>query len=147
MNVFSSAHRKRTTAFVVLLVCVFSVAAGIVNACVLDAHRAPAGHTAKAATSDTVAPSLATSHSGAILGHGDDSDSSDAPCQKVCENNAQALPKLQSGMDQNVLAQMPPPDVFWTLAAQAVWPADLVDSMPSATREVPIRVRFVRLAL
>ena len=147
MNVFSTAHRRRTTAFVVLLLWVFSVAAGIVNACVLDAHQAPAGRAADVAAGDAVVPSLVATHGRAILEHGDDLDGSGAPCLKVCESNSQALPKLQSVMDQGVLAQMPPPTVFWTLAAQAVLPADWVDRMPPATRVVPIRVRLVRLAL
>lgn len=147
MNAFSTTRRKRTAAFVVLLLWVFSVAAGIVNACVLDAHEAPTGRTAEAPASATVAASLVASHGRAILDHGDDLDESGAACLKVCEGNSQALPKMQSGMHQSVLAQMPPPSVFWTLAAQAVWPADWVESMPPAARTVPIRVRLVRLAL
>lgn len=147
MNVFSTTHRKRTTAFVVLLLWVFSVAAGIVNACALDAPRASAGHANEAPASVGAAHAWVASHDRAILGNGDDPDGFGAPCLRVCEDSAQALPKLQSGMDQNAPAQMPPPSVFWTVAAQAVWPADWVDRMPPATRAVPIRVRLVRLAL
>lgn len=148
MNVFSTAHRKRTTAFVVLLLWMFSVAAGIVNACVLDGPYAAAGHVGEASARATGTPSWVTSHSGAILGLGVDSDRSEAPCLKVCENSSQALPKLQSGIGHDVLAQMPPPPpVSWSVAAQVVLTADWVDRMPPATRAVPIRIRLARLAL
>ena len=147
MNVFTTTRRNRATAFVVLLLWAFSVAAGIVNACVLDAPQGHTGRAAEAAASATEVPSFAATHGRAILAHGDDSEDAAAPCLKVCESNSQALPKLHSGMDQSVLAQMPPPAVFWTVAAQAVLPPDWGDGMPPATRTVPIRVRLVRLAL
>ena len=147
MNVFSTAHRRRTTAFVVLLLWVFSVAAGIVNACVLDAPRASTGHTNEAPASVAVVLSLVASHDRAILGSGDDSDGSGAPCLKICDNNSKSLPKPQSATDQIDLTQMPPPSAFWPVAEQTVLVTDQFGRMPPPASAVPIRTHLARLAL
>ena len=148
MNVFSTAPaRNRTTAFVVLILWMFTVGAGIVNACMLDARQAYTANSVESLTKVTAAHSMVASHGRALPDHVDDSDRSGLQCLKVCDNSVQTPPKLQSGIDQTPAAQMPPPSAFWPALAPAVVVSDGLDEVLPIARAVPIRIRFARLAL
>lgn len=147
MNVLLTAYRKRACAVVVLLLWTLTVATGIVNACVLDARQAQKANYVESLNTDTAAPLSVGSHAGVLGQHGDNSDGSGAPCLKVCDDSSQSLPKPQSGIDQNDLAQMPPPSAFWARAAQAVLVTDQVGRLPPPASVIPIRTHLGRLAL
>ncbi len=131
MNRFSFTRAKRNTAFVVLLVWLFALAAGVANACLLDGPGFPS-HAAAAESSGTGDEAL---------------HSSDAPCLKVCDDGSKSLPKPQSGLDPANPGPAPLMVIVWTTAIPGVLASGLMADMPNRLPELPIRVRYPRLAL
>ena len=147
MKLFSSAFAKRRTAFLVLLVWVFALASGVANACLLEV-RGTHGHLTDAAGPKAVVTlKVSAGHAGAIVGHDDDADASRAPCLKACEDVAQSLPKQDSQTARADPGPAPLVLVLWTAATPAQIPFRQADPVQPHAPELPVRVRYSRLAL
>ena len=131
MKRFSYVQRKRNTAFMMLLLWLFAVSSGIVNACALEPHG----------TAVTVG------YAATLVGHDGTLDASMAPCPKVCDDSSQALIKLQAFFDLADSGPALPESMLWAAAMQVVLAHRHTDSSPTATSEPPVRVRYSRLAL
>lgn len=147
MKLFSNTCVKRNTALMVLLVWLFALASGVANACLLEA-RETHSHTATAVSSEVA------EHAFVILpGHaGDVADLADelhfrAPCLKVCDEGTRSYPK----QDLTVAQSDPGPAllvlVLWGKVAPVVPMLNQMNYEPPATPELPIRLRFSRLAI
>ena len=131
-----------------LLVWLFAVASGIVNACGLEAR----GDHAQVVTSEALG---ATHARNAPVGHTPDADDQDsdeldiskAPCLKVCDDGSQALLKLKAFVDLADRGPALTDSMLWAAAVQVVSAHRHMDSSASATSEPPVRVRYTRLAL
>ena len=127
-----------------LLVWLFAVASGIVNACVLEAH----GDDAKVFTSEAL--ETANAHN-APAGHtpnaDDELDISVAPCLKACDDSSQALIKLKAFVDWADRDPALTDSMLWAAAIQVTSSHRHLDSSVSATSKPPVRVRYSRLAL
>ena len=147
MKLFSSPFAKRSTAFLALLVWVFALASGVANACLLEV-RGTHGHLTDAAGPEAVVTlRVSAGHAGAIVGHDDDADASRAPCLKACEDVAQSLPKQDSQTARADPGPAPLVLVLWTAATPALLPFRQMDPVQPAAPELPVRVRYSRLAL
>ncbi len=147
MKLFSHTRAKRNTAFMVLLVWLFALASGVANACLLEARQTHS-HIAAATLSeaDTQASVILPGHTGAVA-DGIDESHYKAPCLKVCDDGTRSFPK----QDSTVAQADPGPAllvlVLWDTVAPVIPALRQMDYEQPATPELPIRLRFPRLAI
>ena len=149
MNLFINTRTKRGITVVMLLVWLFAVASGVANACLLETpghHRHSSEEEYTSAARE--APEIVIENTEAYASpHNKDSDLSQAPCQRVCDDGVQTLLKHPSAIDLTDIGQATFVAIVWPAPAQltslSIWAADL--SLPATGP--PIRVRFSRLAL
>ena len=146
MNRFLSRRRMRNTAFMVLLAWLFAVASGVANACLLESPHHDL-HASAAAASAVDLPDHLAAHSGDIAAHSDDVHTSSPPCQKVCDDTPQSLPKALSGVDQTNPGMSPPIVLLWSATAPIAVGSRRTAKVQPAMPELPIRLRYTRLAL
>ena len=148
MKFFSNTSTQRRTAFAVLLVWLFALASGVANACLLSVAETHSVAMAVALPKTAPAPVELAGHLKAHAGHGDDSNSSKAPCLKVCDEGSQSLPKVQAAVDQTDPGPAPLVAILWTASAPVVeLPHRLLDDRQISIAGPPLRVRYSRLAL
>ena len=139
---------KRNTASMMLLVWLFAVASGIVNACGLEAR----GDHAQVVTSEALGAAHARNAPAGPTPDADDQDGdeldiSKAPCLKVCDDGSQALLKLKTFVDLADRGSSLTDSMLWAVAIPLVSVQGHMDNPPTATSEPPVRVRYSRLAL
>ena len=139
MRIYSSTRIPRSTAFAVLWLWLFSVAAGVANACLLETPESHANAARVAA--------VVHGH-GHASGHTEDSDAPRQSCLKACDDGTKALPKAQAGVDQTDPGPAPLVATLWAgAAAQPVLALRQLDALQVPLVGPPLRVRFSRLAL
>ena len=146
MKLFSNNRAKRNAAFMVLLVWLFALASGVANACLLEA-RETHSHIATVASSEAAHASvILPGHAGAVA-DGVDESHFKAPCLKVCDDGTRSFTK----QDSMVTHTDPGPAllvlVLWSTVAPVVPTLRQIEDERPATPELPIRVRFSRLAI
>jgi len=147
MKLFFNTRAKRNTALMVLLVWLFALASGLANACLLEARQTHA-HIATAVSSEaaTHASVILPGHTGAVA-HGVDEPHSKAPCLKVCDDGTRSFPKQDGKVTQNDAGPAPLVQVLWGTVAPVIPTFRSLDEEQPATPELPIRIRFSRLAI
>ena len=146
MKLFSNTSAKRNTAFMVLLVWLFSLVSGVANACLLE-ERGTHSHVATVGYSEAAhALAILPAHAGAVADHVDESHFK-APCLKVCDDGSRSLPKPDLKVAQPAPGSAPLVAVLWTPATPVILAPRRTDDMQPATPGLPIRVRYSRLAL
>ena len=145
---FSNISARRNTALMVLLLWLFALVSGVANACLLEVREthshAAAGESVDAAQMSVMLPG----HVGAVA---DDSGVGKAhltaACLKVCDDGSHSLLTQVS----TVAHADPGPAllvmVLWSTTAPDVPALGQIDDEQPATPELPIRVRFSRLAI
>lgn len=139
MHIHFQTRTLRRTAFAVLLVWLFSVAAGVANACLLETPAASVV-VLKVAVPEP-------SHPHALAGHSGESDPAKESCLKSCDGSTQALPKAQAGVDQSDPGPAPLVTTLWTASTQPVLASRQFDKLQLPAVGPPLRVRYSRLAL
>ena len=131
----------------VLLAWLFAMAAGWANACLLQ-ERGTHWHGPSDDGSPTAqVPHVSPGHVGVDADHAENAGPGKSACLKVCADDSESVIKLASSVD---LA-----DVTMALPVSLVWPAPLAVAqqdnaglaLPEPSPGVPLRTRFVRLAL
>ena len=147
MKLFSDTRANRNTAFMVLLVWLFALASGVANACLLEARQTHS-HVATAASSEAAAHAsvIFPGHTGAVV-DGVGESHFKAPCLKVCDDGTRSFPKQDSTVAQNDAGPAPLVQVLWGKVAPSIPTPRHMDALQPATPELPIRVRFSRLAI
>lgn len=143
-----NTRAKRNTALVMLLVWLFALTSGVVNACLLQAsgsynHGLPVAHSSATAA----VPEISAGHVGAFTSHEAGPSTLQASCLKACNDGAQALPKQQSGFDLPDPGLVPFVAPVWTATAAVVSAPNRVGALQPPAPRQPVRVRFSRLAL
>ena len=147
MKFFANTRIKRNTAFIVLLVWLFALASSVANACFLETHG-PHSQAAKAsAPLTTHAPAEVLAQLGSHAGHHDDSDSSEEPCLKVCDDGTHTLPKAYSAVDHNDPGPAPLFTTLWTGPPHVVSARRRADDLAVPIVGPPLMLRYSRLAL
>ena len=149
MKPFSNNHAKRSTALVAMLVWVFALAAGMANACLLEApaahahaHAAKHEHAAAAQEADA-----STVHAMADGGDDDDDGSSKEACLKTCDDGSNAPVKLKAGVALSDPGLAFVVAIAWNAAAPAVSASSRMNDLQPPFVGPPCRVRYRRLAL
>lgn len=146
MKLLSDSHSKRNAALVAVVLWMFAFAAGVANACLLEAH----GTDFHAESSKVVGGEAALDHTHVhprTAGSHDQQEHSKAPCQKFCDDESRLLIKQNHGVDQPDIGPTPLVAVLWTLTeASSVEPLH-VEAMLAVAPTVPLRLRYARLAL
>ena len=147
MKLFSNTRAKRNTAFMVLLVWLFALTSGVANACLLEARQTHS-HVATAASPEASAHAsvIFPGHTGAVA-DGVGESHFKAPCLKVCDDGMRSFPKQDSTVAQNDAGPAPLVQVLWGRVAPSIPTLRHMDVEQPATPELPIRVRFSRLAI
>ena len=146
MNRFLSQRRMRNTAFTVLLAWLFAIASGVANACLLESprvalHVSAAGTHAADVSTHVGTPARDIANSGGAM------HDASPPCQKVCDDTPQSLPKAASGVDHTNPGLSPPAAILWAATAPVAVGARRMARMQPALPELPLRLRYPRLAL
>ena len=134
----------------VLVVWLFALASGVANACLLEtptthahAHVVAA---AAAASGGVPVPFVMAGHTGAVADDGDKSSAARASCLKVCDKSSNALTTQPSRALEDT-GPAPLVRVLWPVAvAEPVAPSE-TSAPEHAAPELPLRVRYSRLAL
>ena len=145
MMPFSNNFTTRKAVAMVLLAWLFALASGVANACLLESPATHA-HVVAAASGGARVSAVMAGHTGAIADDGDESSTAKAACLKVCDESSNALATQLS----RALADTGPAPlvkVLWPVAAaDRVAPSPPDDPGPAA-HELPLRLRYSRLAL
>ena len=147
MKLFSTSRARRNTAFMMLLTWVFALVSGVANACLLEVQQTHL-HTATASALKEPAHafSVLPGHAGTVA-DGVDAPYFKAPCLKVCDDGSRSFPN--HGL--KVAHTDPGPAllsvVLWRAAAPDIPAFRQFEDEKPATPELPIRVRFPRLAI
>lgn len=151
MRVLSNNRTRRRTAMAMLLVWLFALASGVVNACALQ-NSGTHGH-ARGDENVDVAPSaqavgITAGHLGIVASHDGDSDPSKPPCLKACDEGTRSLvTKAPSGLDLSDPSFAPFTAIVWiALPSVGAAPRRDIDARPPPSGP-PARLRFSRLAL
>ena len=147
MKPFSNNHTKRSTALVAMLVWVFTLAAGMANACLLEvpaahAHATMHGHAAAAHEADT-----STVDAMADGDDDDDAGSSKEACFKTCDDGSNAPVKLKASFALSDPGLALVVAIAWNAAAPAVSASSRMNLLQPPVVGPPCRVRYRRLAL
>lgn len=146
MKLLSNTRAKRNTAFMVLLVWLFALASGLANACLLEARQTHP-HIATALSPEATQTSvILPAHAGAVA-DGVGESHFKAPCLKVCDDGTRSFPKQDSTVAQTDPGPAPLVVVLWGAVAPITPMLRQLDVEQPATPELPIRVRFSRLAI
>lgn len=147
MKLFSNTRARRSTIFMVLLVWLFALASGVANACLLEARQTHS-HVATAASSEAAAHAsvILPGHTGAVA-DGMGEQQFKAPCLKVCDDGTRSFPKQDGAVAQNDAGLALLVQVLWGKVAPSIPTLHHIDAEQPATPELPIRIRFSRLAI
>lgn len=147
MKIFSNTRAKRKTAFMVLLVWLFALASGVANACLLEARQTHS-HVATAASSEPAAHAsvILLGHTGAVA-DGVGESHFKAPCLKVCDDGSRSFPKQDSTVTQTDPGPALLVLVLWNTVEPVIPTLRQMEVEQPAAPELPIRVRFSRLAI
>lgn len=145
MMPFSNNFTTRKAVAMVLLAWLFALASGVANACLLETPATHA-HVVAAASSGARVSAAMAGHTGAVADDGDKSSAARASCLKVCDESSNAL-ATQPGRAQADTGSVPLVSVLWPVAvADRAAPSPTSAPEPVAP-ELPLRVRYSRLAL
>ena len=146
MKLFSTHRATRSTAFVLLLVWLFALAAGVANACLPEAS--PTRHSGGVAVAPaSFDPVRLAGHAADAAGHHDDSGTSKAPCLTASDDGSRLAPKAFSRMEHTDPGPAPVTAVQWSaVMVVPATPCRIARLEPSASG-LPIQLRFARLAL
>ena len=148
MKFLSNISTRRDAAFMVLFAWLFALASGMANACLLEVRQTHS-HVAATASFDTAQISvILPGHAGAVADKtGVGESHSKAPCLKVCDDGSCSFPNKVLTVAHTDLGPAPLVMVLWSSTAQGVLAPDQINDKQPATPELPIRVRFSRLAI
>ncbi len=153
MLAFFHRRAKHRTVMLTLAVWVFALAAGVVNACVLQV-KVPAHHQGQEHSASTVIEThahLSVLPQSAVPvpadGPSTDADSSQAQCKSFCDGDAAAAAAKQQGHDITDLAQAPMHVRARTPFLLTLAPAkQFFDDRPPPPG-APMVIRFLRLTI
>ena len=146
MKFFSTHRATRSTAFVVLLVWLFALAAGVANACLLEVSPTRHNGGVTAAPADVVPVRLAGDAQAAV-GYNDDSGASKAPCLTASDDGFRLAPKAFSRMEHTEPGPAPVTAVQWSAVMAVPSTPRRIARLAPRVSGLPIQLRFARLAL
>jgi hypothetical protein len=144
MTLFRTRRLKRCFVSAMLVFWVFALGTAWANACLLQdrtTHRDPS--TVASGKSPVVSPG----HVGVLASHAQIPSPGQAPCLKACDDASQSLVKWQSGMELPDMIMLPPFAMPRSVSVAALDAPQSVRLGRYAREDLPLRTRYVRLAL
>ena len=148
MKFLFNISARRNTVCMVLLVWLFALISGVVNACLLET-RETHSHVVAAESFETAQTLvIVPGHAGAVADRNSVGESHPkAPCLKVCDDSSRSFPN----QILTLAHAGPSPELFvmvlWSTTAPVVITLNQIDDEQPATPGLPIRVRFSRLTI
>lgn len=148
VQMFGQRKRLRRLAAHMLLVWLFALASGIVNACVVEPELR---HAALAAAQDHHAAAQANQHDPAMAAAAHEHQAPHAakyPCAKLCDVESVSAPTVKPQADPLNAAWLAPLLVRSLVVHTALVPAGVFDSRHGQLpARIPISIAFLRLTL
>lgn len=144
MTLFRNPQIKRLFASAMLVFWVFALGVGWANACLLQDRTT---HLEASTVATVEAPAVSSGHVGGLTSHAQDPTPGQSPCLKVCDDGSQSPVKWQSGIELPDMAMLPPFAMPWSASVAALDAPQSVRLERQARAEMPLRTRYVRLAL
>lgn len=147
---FAPTVRVRRLAARVLLVWLFALATGIVNACVVapGVHSMKTGRTGAMAV--TSMPDLVDQHAGGCPDCPDEGTTTQplGPCGKFCADEASGAPTAKLAFDPwPALGIAMVPTMGLSVAEPGHRPADRAEGPPARAADLPVPIAYLRLTL
>lgn len=144
MALLHTTRLKRRFASAILVFWVFALSAAWANACLLQDRTTHLDPSIVATEGRT---GVSPAHMGALPSHAQNQSPGDAPCLKVCDDASQTIVKWQSGMELPDMAMPPLFAMAWSGSVAALDVRHPLRIERSARAGLPLRTRYVRLAL
>ena len=150
MNSFSNHRAKRNTTLVALLVWVFALASGMMNACLLEN---PGKHAHAVASHSSDAHHAHSDGDSALVGdaipvdHDDAADASKESCLKACDDGSNAQIKPNTGVDLTDPGLATFVVFAWNAATPVASAQSRFDQLQVPVVGPPFRLRYSRLTL
>jgi hypothetical protein len=144
MNFFTIPPIKRRFASVMLVLWVFALGTAWANACLLQDRTT---HLDPSTVATAGPPVVSPGHVGVLGSHAQGQSPGEAPCLKVFDDASQSIVKWQPGMELPDMAALPPAAMAWAEAVAALDARQPVRVVRPARSSLPLRTRYVRLAL
>ena len=145
MKLFSNTLSKRRAAGMVLLAWLFALASGVANACLFETPATYA-HVVATASGGVRVSAVMAAHTGAVSDGSHQSPVAKAPCLKVCDESSNAL-ATQPSLAQADMGPAPLVRVLWLVSEADRGATSSAGDPEPAVAELPLRVRYSRLAL
>jgi len=144
MSIFNSPRSKRRFASAMLVFWVFAMGAAWANACLLQNRTT---HLDPSFVATAAVSAVSSGHIGVLASHAQNQSPGEAPCLKVCDDASQSPVKWQSGVELPDMAMLPPFAMAWSELVAALDAPQPVRIERLARADLPLRTRYVRLAL
>lgn len=144
MTLFKTPRLKRRFAAAMLVFWVFALSASWANACLLQDRTT---HLDSSLVATAGLPAVSPGHAGVLASHAQGQSPGEASCLKVCDDASQSLVKWQPGMELPDMAMLPSFAMAWPESVAALNARQPVRIEGPARADLPLRSRYVRLAL
>jgi len=144
MTPFQTFRLKRRFASVMLVAWVFALGAAWANACLLQDRTT---HLDPSLVATAGPPAVSPGHAGMQPDHAQGQSPGETPCLKVCDDASQSLIKWQPGIELPDMAMLPPFAMASPGSVAALDARHPVRIEHPARQSLPLRTRYVRLAL
>ena len=144
VEIFRIPRLKRRFASVMLVFWVFALGVAFANACLLQDQTT---HLDPLFVATAALPAVSPGHIGVLASHAPNQSPGEAPCLKVCDDASQSLVKWQPGMELPDMAMLPSFAMAWSESVAAIDERRPARIEPLARTGLPLRTRYVRLAL
>ena len=146
-NLLSTRRGRRGAAWVILLVWLFAIASGVVNACLLD-MRGTHVHGASATQERPILLSSVTDDdSHGLADHTDETSDINTPCLKFCDDETNTTVKEPSSLNLPDVILAKPIAAVWILPTAVALKNYQAQALRSFAAGPPVRLRYSRLAL
>ncbi|MBE0546773.1 MAG: hypothetical protein IH627_03750 [Rubrivivax sp.] len=142
-----NTRTKRRTVFTVLMVWLFALGSGSVNACLLQERGTHWHGPADDASLTAQSPRVSPGHVGSDSDHAENAGAAKSVCLKVCSEDTQTMVKLTSSFDLMDVAMVLPSELTWSEPLDAPKRANASLELPAPSAGVPLRTLYSRLTL
>jgi len=144
MTLFTIPHIKRRFASAMLVLWVFVLGAAWANACLLQDRTT---HLDAANVATTTTPAVSPWHVDTHSSHAQGQSPCETPRLQVCDDASQSIVKWRPNTELPDMATLPPFAMAWSESVAALDAPQPVHIEHPARRGLPLRTRYVRLAL
>jgi hypothetical protein len=144
VTLLKTQQLKRSFASVMLVFWVFALGAAWANVCQLENRTT---HLDRSFVATQRPAAVWSGHANVLASHAQGQSPSETHCLKVFDDVSLNIDKWQSGMELPDMAVLPPFTMAWSASVTALDALQPARIDPRARTGLPLRTRYVRLAL